>query len=295
MFGVGTFDVVAEHQMEADDGYTVGAPGDNATDGIWERDDPLGVQFGLVYQPEYDHTPEPGTDCWITGNPPTASPFIEELDGRTSLNTPVFDLSGATMVKGSFWGWTYFSIAGVSDYLELRMSTDGWNTYSTLFHIDHVTSPDWEEFAFRLSPHDFNFSSQTQFRFVAEDAPPDGIVESLVDDFHLEVLFGGSTAVDEGAASAPVPLALGQARPNPFNPSTEIAYSLPSRSAVRLAIYDVKGRLIRNLVDGALDAGSHATRWDGRDAIGSPVASGVYYYKLEVGDWSDTRAMVLLK
>ena len=95
----------------------------------------------------------------------------------------------------------------------------------------------------------------------------------------------------------PVPLlnALHQNHPNPFNPVTTIGFSLGGRGHVSLAVYDVAGRLVKVLADRVMDAGPHEAAWDGRDARGKAVASGVYFYRLETGVYRDTRKMVLLR
>lgn len=90
--------------------------------------------------------------------------------------------------------------------------------------------------------------------------------------------------------------ALHAAVPNPFNPQTTIAFDLPASGEVRLAVYDVAGRLVRRLVDGEVrSAGRHEEIWDGRDAGGRTVAAGTYFYRLEAGGFADTRSMTLVK
>jgi FlgD Ig-like domain len=89
---------------------------------------------------------------------------------------------------------------------------------------------------------------------------------------------------------------LEQNYPNPFNPTTTIAFSIKQRSRVKIAVYNVAGERVRTLLDETRVAGSYTdVRWDGTDAAGSPVASGVYFYKLAAADFSQTRKMVLLK
>jgi hypothetical protein len=83
--------------------------------------------------------------------------------------------------------------------------------------------------------------------------------------------------------------------PNPFNPSTRIDYYIPEPSDVELVIYDVSGRRIKTLVSTGKPAGGHAVEWDGRDDLGSLVASGVYLCRLEMGKARRTIKMVLLK
>ncbi len=83
--------------------------------------------------------------------------------------------------------------------------------------------------------------------------------------------------------------------PNPFNPRTTILYSIPENSHVRLAIYDVHGRLIKILKEGKQSEGEHRASWDGRDGRGDIVGSGVYFVRLEAGDQLMGRKIVLLK
>jgi hypothetical protein len=90
-------------------------------------------------------------------------------------------------------------------------------------------------------------------------------------------------------------LALHQNRPNPFNPSTTISFSLPGECAVRLEVYDVSGRLVARLIDSErLSAGAHEVEWNGRDAAGRTAASGIYVYRLVAGKETISRKMVLL-
>jgi hypothetical protein len=84
-------------------------------------------------------------------------------------------------------------------------------------------------------------------------------------------------------------------RPNPFNPTTSIAYDVPRAEHVRLSIYDVRGREVARLVDAVQPAGRHTATWDGRTAAHEPAASGVYFYRIVAGDFARTKKMVLLK
>lgn len=84
--------------------------------------------------------------------------------------------------------------------------------------------------------------------------------------------------------------------PNPFNPATQIDYSIPTDGPVRLRLFDILGRTVRVLVDEPRHrAGYHAVRWDGRDGDGVAVASGVYFYALEADSFRRVRRMVLIK
>ena len=83
--------------------------------------------------------------------------------------------------------------------------------------------------------------------------------------------------------------------PNPFNPSTAIGYQLPEAGWVRLAIYNLLGQEVRVLVDGRKEAGSFTATWDGNDELGRRVATGVYLYRIQAGDFAASRRMLLLK
>jgi hypothetical protein len=89
---------------------------------------------------------------------------------------------------------------------------------------------------------------------------------------------------------------LSQNRPNPFNPTTTIEFTLKERANVQLRIYNVAGQLVRTLVNEARTPGEvHTATWDGRNDAGQSVSSGVYFYKLVAGSFVQTKKMVLLK
>ncbi len=98
--------------------------------------------------------------------------------------------------------------------------------------------------------------------------------------------------------SEPTPMAYGLAQnfPNPFNPSTRIQFAMPTKGHVSLKIYNVAGQLVKTLQNGVMDAGSHELTWDGSNNLGSNVASGVYFYKINAGDnYENMKKMVLLR
>ena len=98
---------------------------------------------------------------------------------------------------------------------------------------------------------------------------------------------------DDAGASARVSLA--QNHPNPFAPETLISYAIGRDTRVSLQVYDVKGRLVRTLVSGEEEAGTHSVRWDGRDARGREAAPGIYLYRLETPEVVQSKKMVLLR
>jgi hypothetical protein len=105
----------------------------------------------------------------------------------------------------------------------------------------------------------------------------------------------GITDVPEENVPSPRSVVLHQNYPNPFNPATRIRYDLPRSASVRLDVFDAAGRLVRNLVDGRIEAGRHETVWDGRNDSGAVVSSGVYFYRVKAGPWTRSRKMLLLR
>jgi hypothetical protein len=101
--------------------------------------------------------------------------------------------------------------------------------------------------------------------------------------------------VGNDTSTMPVPKALLTCSPNPFNPSTTIAYSLPSVGDTTLRIYNTRGQMVKTLVHGQLEAGNHSVTWDGMDDKGKPVASGVYLVRLATPVGSQFSKCVLLK
>ncbi len=100
--------------------------------------------------------------------------------------------------------------------------------------------------------------------------------------------------VDDEVA-LPVQTALSQNYPNPFNPSTAIMFSLAEQCDVELSIYDVLGRKVYEVYQSDVAVGNHSITWHGEDSFGNSVASGVYFYRIEAGDFVDSKQMMLLK
>ncbi len=103
------------------------------------------------------------------------------------------------------------------------------------------------------------------------------------------------SAAVAAAGTVPQGYALDQNYPNPFNAGTNISYRIGEYGRVTLKIFNIRGQQVQSLVDGGQNAGWHQARWDGRDAAGRQVASGLYFCRLEAGDISRTIKMALVR
>lgn len=96
--------------------------------------------------------------------------------------------------------------------------------------------------------------------------------------------------------SVPVAFALNQNYPNPFNPSTQISFDIPEASElVSLSVYNILGQNINTLVSGSMNAGRYTQEWDATDELGSPVASGIYFYELRSSNFVSRKKMLLIR
>ena len=122
-----------------------------------------------------------------------------------------------------------------------------------------------------------------------------GILQLAADtewNIHLST---GETAIDEAGGSLPSIFALHPNYPNPFNANTAIPYQLPQAGRVQLVIYNIAGQRVAILVDEQKPAGQHQAIWNGKDATGRPVGSGLYFYRLSTDTQTQTRRMILVK
>lgn len=133
----------------------------------------------------------------------------------------------------------------------------------------------------RVIIHEGLLTGNTDYSIRDEDAPAGGAKYWL-----QEVDRSGKShwigSIDLAPASAgPALVALGAARPNPFNQSTSVQFSLGSSRQVNVSVYDVQGRRVSTLVDGIVDAGDHTATWNGRTDDGGSATSGFYFVKLQ--------------
>jgi hypothetical protein len=296
VFYVGPTVVLHTDDMEIDRGWTVGAAGDGATSGVWDRCDPNGTidPFGQPVQPEDDHTLN-GTQCWVTGNAvPGAAQDVADVDGgRTTLTSPAFNLhvEGTVILRYYRWFSNNTGNNPGEDPWTVQISNDNganWRTLETTTTSDRS----WKLMEFDLGRLTI-LTDKMRLRFIATDEGGSSVVEAAVDDISFTVtgIFGADVA---GPAADVLRFDLSQNHPNPFNPLTTIRFSLEKSGPASLTIFDVTGRAVRRLLSGTTTAGSHVVVWNGRDDAGRALPSGIYLYRLDQGIESRTRKMILL-
>jgi len=113
--------------------------------------------------------------------------------------------------------------------------------------------------------------------------------------YFMRAVVGLPTGIEKELGVVPDKFALEQNYPNPFNPVTTIQYQLPEAAHVRLEVYNMLGQRIRTLVNKKQDANYYTVQWKGLTDNGTRTSSGVYFYKIEAGDFVKTKKLLLLK
>ena len=129
--------------------------------------------------------------------------------------------------------------------------------------------------------------------YVTEDKKSVFAYSDMLGHFALIEKGSGAPLSTVEEMSVPTKYALSQNYPNPFNPETRISYDIVSRGMVSIVVYDILGRKIVDLVNEIKVPGRYNVLWNGNDALGNPVGSGVYLYQLKSGQFSKTRKMVI--
>lgn len=114
----------------------------------------------------------------------------------------------------------------------------------------------------------------------------------------LKVILGTPAFAEEKSGSISIEQLENELRgnyPNPFEEETAIEYVLATEQEVTVTVYNILGQRVRTLVDGSRRPGSHTIRWEGKNRYGAPVGNGVYFYRIETDEFSETRKMVLVR
>ncbi len=291
---------VMDAESPSDPPWQLGAAGDQATSGLWIRDDPVGTMFQYqAIQPEDDHTLDPGVACFVTGNgvPGEASDAQDVDGGCTTLTTPVFDLAEVDRALVKYWRWYCEAGASLDDDFVVEVSNDNGTSWVELERLAGKANS-WNLVSTELNTLEngtFELTNEVVFRFLACDLNEEGLVEAAIDDFSIESFTSSALSLVEDTPGPVQFVVLQQNRPNPFNPATTIVFSLPQAGHMELAVYSIDGRRVATLVNQSMSAGEHRVTWDGRDGSGRSVASGNYFYRLSAGEIVLVERMVLVR
>ncbi len=237
--------------------------------------------------------------AYIVFNPSATVPALEETPHGGSKMAASFaattppnndwlitpQVTGAAQLK--FWARTYVADYGLERF-KVGVSTTGTApaNFTIISGANYVSAPvEWTEYTYDLSSY-----GNTPIRVGIQCLSNDAFI-FFVDD----VLITGNSGSSEDPIVPVIATELKSNYPNPFNPETNIAFSMKEAGAVTLEVYNVKGQLVRTLINDVKAAGNHTVVWNGKDNNGRSVSSGIYYYKMNTGKYSSTKKMIMMK
>ena len=270
--------------LESASGWTVGAPGDFGG-GAWTRVEPLGTgepppaRLGPgEVQPEHDRSPAPGESCFVTGQG-TNPVFIREqdVDGRTTLTSPPFDLTAMSEPVIGYWRWFYSDVDD-GDWLAAFVSGDGGASWVPV-DTTRGQRNRWEQRTIRV--RDFVGSANpVRVRFVAAELPAESLVEAAIDDVAAwDEADATVSAPGAPPGAAPRALRLTAPRPNPSRAGARFTLEMPRAGEALVEVLDLAGRRVRTLHRGPAPEGPLALAWDGADALGRAPGAGLYFVR----------------
>lgn len=237
------------------------------------------------------------------------SPFFVTQPLDENVHAATIEITPDTLNIAATYPWVYGYVE-LADSLDVNDIDLGTVTINPLnvdasSVINGVATADTSYIV--IGDHDSDMTADAEMRFPGENVVSMLAGASASEGFMIRgfmndgfTYFRGDTSIvvlddPTGIPEAGFQFSLRQNFPNPFNPTTTIAYSIASSEDVRLSIYDVRGALVRTLVEKRQDAGDYLAQWDGRDARSNRVASGVYFCTLTAGRFTATKKLVLLK
>jgi hypothetical protein len=295
----------ARDDFEYVQGWSVGAPDDDATDGLWERAHPLGSYLFGIVAPDGDASLNGDGFAFITKlhHPHHHASASDVDDGKTTLISPVFDLAGLENVRLSYDRW-FSNRAPQPDDDEFRVdvSADGGDSWANVETLT-VGTDAWVHVDLDLSSQ-IAMTSEMQLRFVAEDGAPATVVEAAVDNVSIHARPDRFPSSGFAPDSPPPGLSfesslggegvgLARPRPNPFATRAIVEFEVETPGPVTLTVHDVTGRRVVSLLEARrFPRGRHQVAWDGRAVDGLRAAPGVYFVRLRAADRTWERKVV---
>jgi len=211
--------------------------------------------------------------------------YGNNLNSSLSLNLPL-NLSAYNVAYLEFWH--RYDVEASFDFCIVEVSSDnGTNWQQISSYTGTMTT--WTKQSFDISSM-VNHSSNFRIRFrLTSDANTTG-TGWYIDDIKITNFAGGVSGINPGKTPIPEKFSLEQNYPNPFNPATQINYSVPKAGLVKISVFDVLGREVKSLVNEFKTAGYYAVDFDGTN-----LSSGFYFYRMQSGNFVDTKKMSLIK
>lgn len=216
---------------------------------------------------------------------------VNEYTGvmRPPLGDVLLDEFTATKVGEEVWSKVDLTSHNLSSDEDFIVSMNYEGTIDVIASADYTRQDYYHTTSFLV---DQDQGDNWWWRSIADEADNTIGIWNLLIRAYVSI---GGTSGTEVIELLPQAFNLNQNYPNPFNPTTNITYSIPEHSNVKLNVYDALGRQITTLVNEEMSAGTYKTTWNGKDMAGSKVASGIYFYTIEIQDFVQTRKMIMLK
>jgi hypothetical protein len=277
--------------LDSPAGWTVGAPGDDATAGIWEWGVPEPT-VGVLDQPAQGSD---GTPCFATGLAGGANAGANDVDGgETSLLSPILDLGAVDDATARFRLWFSNQLGGFpwEDTFAVYGSRDAGASW-TLLYETRAGAAGWRRVTIPLDAS-LPLGSAWRLRFAVSDRGGDSVVEAAIDDFEILTATARATTVQEPPDSVVAALRL-RVGPNPSSGPLELRLEADAAGSSAIGIFDAGGRRVRSLWQGELPAGVRAITWDGRDDAGRPVGPGRFWARVSTPRGTVARPITRLR
>lgn len=224
------------------------------------------------------------TDSKGGNYPNTSSHWIQMTSG--------IDLRPYSTASLSWWEKYYTDDTG--DRCRLERSLNGGANWSEI-QSHYGVQPAWTKRTVDLTNFCGDTISNFRLRFKMTSNSSLSADGWYVDDVMILGYTKTGVSSDDRPLSPIIGMKLEQNYPNPFNRNTSIRFALSASSPVKLNVYDITGRLVRNIADGVHESGSYSIVWDGRDNNGRRMGNGVYFYRLDAGGGQKTMKAVLVQ
>jgi hypothetical protein len=257
----------------------------------------------MAYGMAWDDASEDGPWLWVFSQDGTPALQVSQFDPREGIYTDVVfyaadhggeddDIAGGACFTTD-WDPTVGVLFCMVQGLVGGFSADLVQGYEITPFSQWISV---DPMAGSLAPSD-DIDLTVTLDFTGDDIVPDSVYQAQItinnnspDTPVIPVTVDVLTSIDDGRDHLPRQYSLYQNYPNPFNPATSIKFDLPKQSEVRIEIFNILGRKVATVAEGLLPAGYHNVTWDA-----SGVSSGIYFYRLRAGEFTEVRAMTLLK